>query len=141
MKNNENQQLIGNDLVTMLTLMVVTLASYGSYTRHIFISEKISSDQIKTEILAYQAAQIFLLRNVEKKASQSRNIASESDVSTVTLGEDSQGRPYRFQVIHDGRDTYRVLLSTESDPSERTLKSEVEIKFDLSKSPELEPAT
>ncbi len=141
MKTNENQQLTGWDLVTLLSLIVLTLVTYGSYTRHIFSSEKISSNQIKAEILAYQAAQIFLLRNVEKKAPQSRNIASESSSSVVTLGEDATGKPYKFQVVQDGRDNYRVLLSNETESGNGDLKSDVEIKIDLSKSPEIEPAT
>tara|TARA_B110001454_G_scaffold218991_1_gene249085 strand:+ start:132043 stop:132468 length:426 start_codon:yes stop_codon:yes gene_type:complete len=140
-KTNENQQLTGWDLVTLLSLIVLTLVSYGSYSRHIFSSENISSDQIKAEILAYQAAQIFLLRNVEKKTSQSRNIASESSSSVVTLGEDASGKPYKFQVVQDGRDNYRVLLSNETESANDGLKSDVEIKIDLSKSPEIEPAT
>jgi len=140
-KNNENQQLTGSDLVTLLTLIVLTLVSYGSYSRHIFGSEKISSDQIKAEILAYQAAQIFLLKNVEKKAPQARGIASESSSSDIILGEDSSGKPYRFQVIQDGRDTYRVQLSPNSESPMSSQKAEVEVKIDLSKAPELDPAT
>jgi len=140
-KNNENQQLTGSDLVTLLTLIVLTLVSYGSYSRHIFGSEKISSDQVKAEILAYQAAQIFLLRNVEKKAPQARGIASESGSSDINLGEDSSGKPYRFQVIQDGRDTYRVLLAPTPGASEDAPKAEVDVKINLSKSPEFDPAT
>jgi len=140
-KSNENQQLTGSDLVTLLTLIVLTLVSYGSYTRHIFGSEKISSDQVKAEILAYQAAQIFLLKNVEKKTPQARGIASESSSLDIILGEDSSGKPYRFQVIQDGRDTYRVQLSPNSESPMSSQKAEVDVKIDLSKSPELDPAT
>lgn len=141
MKYNENQQLTGGDLVTLLTLIILTVVSYGSYTRHLFSSEKISSDQIKAEILAYQAAQIFLLRNVGKKAPMSRGIASESGSSSVALGEDSNGKPFHFHVIPDGRDGYRVLLTTEKGSSGDLPSAKVDVKINLSEPPELEPAT
>jgi hypothetical protein len=59
----------------------------------------------------------------------------------VTLGEAVNGKPYKFQVVQDGRDNYRVLLSNETESGNGDLKSDVEIKIDLSKSAEIEPAT
>lgn len=121
-------------MVTLLTLIVLTLVSYGSYSRHIFSSEKISSDQTKAEILAYQAAQIFLLRNVEKKAQHARSIASATDSPDILLGEDSSGKPYRFQVIQDGKDSYRVQLVPSAGSSNEVPNANVDVKIDLSKS-------
>ncbi|MBL7545087.1 MAG: hypothetical protein JNL11_14815 [Bdellovibrionaceae bacterium] len=144
MKSKDNQHLKGGDLVILFSLMVVTVLSYGSYSRHIFSSEKISSDQFKAEILAYQAAQIFLLKSVVKSPNKSRSVASDDGgAMEVSIGEDSKGNPYRFQVIQDGKDNYRVFLSKEiessADPSVDTsdvTRSGFNLKIDLSSQPE-----
>jgi hypothetical protein len=135
-KDQEFQELKGSDLVILISLILVTALSYGSYTTHIFASEKISSDQIKAEILAYQAAQIFLLKSVEKKASKGRSIASESGSFDGTIGEASDGKPFRFQVIQDGREGYRVILKSETDSVSETPAASFDLKIELPNQPE-----
>lgn len=133
MKNQENQHLKAYELLIVFSLMVVTFISYGWLSSPIFTSEKISADQVKAEILAYQAAQIFLLKNVEKQVRQSRSLASENASFDGLIGEDSRGKPFRFSVIQEGEGQLRVLLSKESElPSEPP-----ETIYDL----KIEPAT
>jgi hypothetical protein len=136
MKNQENQELKGYDLVILISLILITLLSYGTYTSHIFASEKISADQIKAEILAYQAAQIFLLKSVEKKASKGRSIASESGSFEGTIGEGADGKPFRFQVIQDGREGYRVILKSETDSVSEASGAAFDLKINLPNPPE-----
>ena len=136
MKIKENQSLSGYDLLTLLGLMVATVIGYGTYSRHIFSSEKISSNQVKAEILAYQAAQIFLLKNADKRnTKQARGIASEGGTMEGNIGEDTNGKPFRFQVIQDGSDNYRVILTSDSEgstSSDNSIEPIADLKIDLS---------
>lgn len=132
LKNKENQTLKDYDLLTLMGLILVTLLSYGSYSRHIFSSEKISSNQVKAEILAYQAAQIFLLKNVEKDSLKgSRSIASENNSMEGVIGEDSSGKPYRFHVIQEGKDSYRVVLTSDSDLNAKDTKDKKRFELNI----------
>lgn len=136
MKIKENQSLSGYDLLTLLGLLVATVISYGIYSRHIFSSEKISSNQVKAEILAYQAAQIFLLKNSDKRnIKQTRGIASEGGSMEGNIGEDTNGKPFHFQVIQDGSDNYRVILTSDNEGvsnSDTVALPVADLKIDLS---------
>lgn len=117
MKNKDNQSLSGYELLTLLALVFVTIGSYGSYLRPVFKSEKMSSEQLKSEILAYQAAQIFLLKNDRVKRTLSRSIASEGASLTGSIGEDENGKPFRFDVVTQPDGSYEVVISKSTDIS------------------------
>lgn len=111
MKNKENQSLNGYELLTLLSLILVTVGTYGSYLNPLFKSEKISSDQLKSEVLAYQAAQIFLLKNDREKQLRGRSIASVGNTMTGQIGEDSFGKPFKFDVVSQPDGSYQVIIS------------------------------
>lgn len=132
MINKENQHLKDYELLIVFILMTLTILTYGSFTRHIFVSEKISPDQIKAEILAYQAAQIYLLKNVKKPPLQLRSLASERTSFDGLIGEDSHGKPFRFQITQEREGILRVLLSQEGElPSDAT-EAVFDVVIDLS---------
>lgn len=122
-------------MIAMFLLIIVTIASYGSFSRHIFTSEKISVDQVKAEILAYQAAQIFLLKNVQRQPIQARSLASENASFEGHIGEDSRGRPFKFSVIQSGERHFRVLLSKENEQLSAPPEAIFDLKIDLTDSP------
>ena len=136
MKNKEIHTLRANELITLFLLIIVTISSYGSFSRHIFASEKISVDQVKAEILAYQAAQIFLLKNVQRKPVQSRSLASESASFEGLIGEDSRGKPFKFSIIQSADHHFNVLLSKENEQLNAPPEAIFDLKIDLSNSPE-----
>lgn len=134
MKNQEIQHFKGHELVTLFSLIAVTVISYAYFSIPIFTSEKISVDEAKAEILAYQAAQIFLLKNVENQPKQSRSLASESRSFDGFIGEDASGKPFRFSVTREGGRQLRVLLSKETERAGESPEAFFDLKIDLSES-------
>ena len=116
--------------------MVLTFASYGWVSRSIFASEKISADQSKAEILAYQAAQIFLLKNVERHPQKGRSLASEGGSSDGLIGEDSGGRPFHYSVIQEAQHSLRVFISKDHEKNSEASDTIFDIKIDLSEATE-----
>ena len=135
MKIKEIQHVTNHEMLVVFFLMVLTFMSYGHFAVPIFVSENVSTDQIKAEILAYQAAQIFLLKNVEKQARPSRSLASENSYFEGSIGEDSSGRPFRFRVTQEGSHDYRVWISKDSEGSAGLPQSVFDLKLDLSEQP------
>ena len=136
MKNQENQYVKDIELLIVFSLMVLTFASYGWVSRSIFTSEKISADQAKAEILAYQAAQIFLLKNVEKQPQKGRSLASEGGSLDGFIGEDSSGRPFHYSVIQDSQRSLRVFISKDRDKNGEANDAIFDVKIDLSEATE-----
>lgn len=135
-KNSENQHLKGYDILSLLLLLVVTIAFYARLSSPIFTSEKISPDQIRAEVLAYQAAQIFMMKNTEKKSVQSRFIASEGPAFEGFIGEDSRGKPFRYRVIRLGDRSIKIELSKDFDQPAMPPEPVFELEIDLAKSSE-----
>ncbi len=131
LKDKEIQHFKVKELLTVFFLSLVTLVSYVSLSIPIFISETISVDQMKAEVLAYQAAQIFLLKDVEKQPVPSRSIASESDSFDGQIGEDSRGKPFRFTVTREGGRQLRVLLMKETEQPGEPPEAFFDLKIDI----------
>ncbi|MCB0370052.1 MAG: hypothetical protein KDD45_11670 [Bdellovibrionales bacterium] len=131
----ENQSFKSFDVIAIVVLMVLGTFFYTYPFNTHTNSEYVRSSKDKAEILGYQLAQIYRDQLMDKAHSGQRSPASGTDKVELKkegyIGADALGRPFKYQIIEEGPNSLKVILTNEHDDGQEEGKKPEKVNVEL----------